>query len=349
MSINVSNRLSSIAVTGTPFEIGKALGQHGAAAAHRHLIRTHAWAVVTGFKDSERVQEALSLTEKHFPNYLDELTGLADGLDLPFVDVFAWNCRGDVWALSPDGCTTVQTPGAKPGVAHNEDGDPGLRAGCAIATVQPKLGRTFSAFVYPASLPGHTFALNDAGLVMTVNNIRSRQSGNGLPRMVLTRALLDCTSLDEAIDLLRVSPRAGAFHLTLARSGEPEIFSVEFTHDNVSVIPVAAQSCHANHLIHETTIKEKQIVTESSQSRQERGDELLALCGTASADPLTILRDVKRTALPIYRMQPDDPDNENTLATANFAIGGDSVECAVYDNLESSPRFRFRSDALSPV
>ncbi|MFD1793757.1 C45 family autoproteolytic acyltransferase/hydrolase [Ochrobactrum teleogrylli] len=348
MSINVSNRLSAIAVTGTPFEIGKALGQHGAAAAHRHLIRTHAWAVVTGFRDSERVQTALALTEKHFPNYLDELTGLADGLDLPFESVFAWNCRGDVWALSPDGCTTVQTPGSQQGVAHNEDGDPGLRTGCAIATVQPDQGRAFSAFVYPASIPGHTFALNDAGLVMTVNNIRSRQSGNGLPRMVLTRALLDCTSLDEAINLLRASPRSGAFHLTLARPGEPEILSVEFTHGDVSVIPVAKQSCHANHLIHDTMIAEKQVVTGSSLSRQERGDEMLALCGTISADPLTILRDTQRTALPIYRMQPDDPDNENTLATANFVIGADSVECAVYDNLESSSRFRFRSDALSP-
>src|SRR3546814_1827276 len=42
-------------------------------------------------------------------------------------------------------------------------------------------------------------------------------------------------------------------------------------------------------------------------------------------DPLTLLWDRTRPALPIYRKQPDDPDNENTLATAVFEIGADKV------------------------
>ncbi|MRG63682.1 peptidase C45 [Rhizobium pusense] len=346
MSINISNRLTALAIEGDGNEIGKSLGRQGAAAAHHHLVRTHAWAVVTSFCDSERVATALSLTEKHYPQYLQELHGLAEGLDLPFKKVFAWNCRGDVWAMSPDGCTTVQLPGDRPIVAHNEDGDPGLRAGCAIATVRPDQGRAFSAFVYPASLPGHTFAVNDAGLVVTVNNIRSRQSGDGLPRMILTRALLDCASPEEAIDLLRSMPRSGAFHLTLASPGVKNIFSVEFTHGHVSVVPVVTPSSHANHLIHDPMKKEKQVVTASSRSRQRRGDAMIALASEAGVEPLAILRDTQDVALPIYRTQPDDPDNENTLATAHFAVGADKVECTVYDSAESVPRFRFSNDAL---
>ncbi|WP_337270204.1 C45 family peptidase [Oryzifoliimicrobium ureilyticus] len=346
MSINISNRLTALTIEGDGHEIGKALGRQGAAAAHHHLVRTHAWAVVTSFCDSERVATALSLTEKHYPQYLQELHGLAEGLDLPFEKVFAWNCRGDIWAMSPDGCTTVQLPGANPVVAHNEDGDPGLRAGCAIATVRPTDGRAFSAFVYPASIPGHTFAVNDAGLVVTVNNIRSRRSGNGLPRMVLTRALLDCASPGEAIDLLRSMPRSGAFHLTLASPGGKNILSVEFTHADASVVPVIMPSSHANHLIHDQMAKEEQVVTASSRSRQRRGDEMIAFAGEAGVEPLAILRDTKEEALPIYRTQPDDPDNENTLSTAHFAIRADKVECTVYDNAESVPRFRFSNDAL---
>ncbi|MQB07697.1 peptidase C45 [Agrobacterium tumefaciens] len=346
MSINISTRLTAITIKGEGHSIGKALGRQGAAAAHHHLVRTHAWTVVTSFCDSERVATALSLTEKHYPQHLEELHGLAEGLDLPFKKVFAWNCRGDIWAMSPDGCTTVQLPGANPVVAHNEDGDPGLRAGCAIATVRPTDGRAFSAFIYPASIPGHTFAVNDAGLVVTVNNIRSRRSGDGLPRMILTRALLNCASPEEAIDLLRSMPRSGAFHLTLASPGAKNILSVEFTHGDVSVVPVITPSSHANHLIHDRMVKEEQVLTASSRSRQRRGDEMIAFAGEAGVEPLAILRDTRDVALPIYRTQPDDPDNENTLATAHFTIGADKVECTVYDSAESVPRFRFSNDAL---
>src|SRR3546814_7473753 len=90
------------------------------------------------------------------------------GLALPFDDVFAWNSRGDVWAMAPDGCTTVLLPAAQPEqprpvLAHNEDGHAGLRRGCALAQVSPEDGKAFTAFVYPASLPGHTFAVTETG------------------------------------------------------------------------------------------------------------------------------------------------------------------------------------------
>lgn len=348
MSIDRSHRLSSIEIAGEPFEIGFQLGRHGADTAHSHLIRTYAWAHVTESGNHDRILAARRLAETLFPRYFEELRGLAAGLKLPLEDVFAWNCRGDIWAMSPDGCTTVQIPGAEPVIAHNEDGDPGLRRGCTLATMRPSKGRAFTAFVYPASLPGHTFAVNDAGLVVTVNNIRSRKTGEGLPRMVVTRALLDCDSLEEAVELVRTAPRAGAFHLTLARSGETDILSVEFTHKHLSVQTVHSPSSHANHLIHDGIRTEQQIVTGSSNSRQVRADAIIAQAG-GNVDPLAILRDTTQKALPIYRQQPDDPDNENTLATACFKIGTDKVDCTIYDGSETPPRFRFKSDALSPV
>ncbi|CCM76822.1 C45 family autoproteolytic acyltransferase/hydolase [Rhizobium mesoamericanum] len=348
MSIDKSHRLSRVEIAGEPFEIGLQLGRHGADTVHSHLIHTYAWAHVTESRNHDRVQAARRLTETLFPRYLEELRGLAAGLELPLEDVFAWNCRGDIRATSPDGCTTVQIPGSEPVVAHNEDGDPGLRRGCALATVRPSKGRAYTAFIYPASLPGHTFAVNDAGLVMTVNNIRSRETGTGLPRMIVTRALLDCGSLDEAVERVKTAPRAGAFHLTLARSGEAAILSLEFTHKHLSVHTVQSPSSHANHLIHEGIRAEQQLITSSSNARQERADAMIAEAD-GSVDPLAILRDRAQKALPIYRQQPDDPDNENTLATACFKICTDKVDCTIYDGSETSPRFRFKSDALDPA
>ncbi|MBX5204127.1 C45 family peptidase [Rhizobium sp. NZLR1] len=338
MSTDTGYRLTSLTLKGSHYDIGRGLGHQGAALVHGHLVRTYAWATVMAFRDDDRVRVARSLVEQRYPQYWQELLGLADGLGLPFNEVFAWNCRGDLWAMAPDGCTTVQIPGACPVVAHNEDGDPGLRQGCALATIAPERGRSFTAFVYPGSIPGHTFAINSNGLVLTVNNIRSTLSGGGLPRMVLTRAILDCPTIDAALSLLSEAPRAGAFHLTLAQAGQSRLASVEFTHTRCSVLDIAGASVHANHLVHADMASQPQIITGSSASRQERGRGILD-ASDGSLDPLSILRDRERHALPIYRMQPDDPDGENTLATAVFKIGRDSVEWAVYDSEGSAARF----------
>src|SRR3546814_14601750 len=69
-------------------------------------------------------------------------------------DLFLWNCRGDLWSMSPDGCTTVQLPMPDgPRITHNEDGDPGFAGHCGIGLFSPDNGPRFASFVYPASIP----------------------------------------------------------------------------------------------------------------------------------------------------------------------------------------------------
>ena len=341
MLVDVEERLAFIEAEGSPFEVGRRLGRHARDIVAQYLVRTHAWASVMAFRDHSRIAAARALTAARFPRYLQELEGMAEGLGLPFDEVFAWNCRGDVWAMAPDGCTTVLLPDgaggeAGPLLAHNEDGHPGLRRGCALAHLRPAGGKAFTAFVYPASLPGHTFAVTGAGLVLTVNNIRARDAGDGLPRMVLARAVLDCETLDAAAGLVEGAPRAGAFHFSLAQVGDARLVSVEFTHAGCSVERVTAPTCHANHLVHPAMAGEAQIVTASSRARQRRGEAVLARGG---CDPLALLRDRADAALPIHRAQPDDPDDENTLATAVFEIAPDRVAWRVYDRPEGPARF----------
>lgn len=346
--MSTEGRLGFLQVAGTHHDIGVQLGRFGAEIVHRHLVVGHAWASVMALRADPRVAEMRRLVQTGFPAYWSELRGLAQGLALPFDDVFLWNCRGDLWAMAPDGCTTVQIPGDALLVAHNEDGDPGFRGHCALAHVQPTGGRTFTSFVYPASTPGHTFAVNDAGLVMAVNNIRSRDAGAGVPRMILGRAVLDCGSLDAATDLLRTSPRAGAFHMTLAQRGDSRLVSVEFTHSACSVEIVRQPRCHANHLVHQSISDERQIITASSSSRQRRGDSIIAAVGENSLDPLNVLWDSAISDLPVYRAQPDDPDHENTLATAVFHVGPQSIGWRVYDRSRFASRFILQDTNVIP-
>jgi hypothetical protein len=327
--------LRRVEVAGTPFEIGARLGAFGREIAHRHLVRSPAWHSVLAFRNDSRVGEMRRLVAERLPWCWQELQGLAEGLALPFDEVFLWNCRGDVWAMAPDGCTTVMIPGDEPLLAHNEDGDPGFRGHCALAVVRPESGPGFAAFVYPASLPGHAFAVTQSGLVQTVNNIRSLGAGPGLPRMVVGRAVLACASLDEALRLIEAAPRAGAFHFALAQRGDERLFSVEFSHDRVSVQRIRSPACHANHFVHANQAGSAQRVTDSSAARQRRGDELVA----GAADPLTILWDRSDPLLPVAREDPADPDGENTLATAVIRIGRDAVHWQVHDRPGADPAF----------
>ncbi|RWB53939.1 C45 family peptidase [Mesorhizobium sp.] len=350
MSHDAGRRLSFIDVAGSPHEVGAALGRFGRAALHDHFRTSAAWRELTARRADPRIGMMATIVRERFPRCWAELQGLAAGLELGFDDVFLWNCRGDIWAMAPDGCTTVQLPGSPHVIGHNEDGDPDFAGHCALAHVASAGGTPFTAFVYPGSVPGHTFAATSKGLVQTVNNIRPLAGGAGAPRMVLARAILDTSDLDAAVALLRSAPRAGAFHLTLAQAGDERLLSVEFTAQAVSVDSVDAARVHSNHLIHADTGRVSQIVTGSSGVRQRRGELLLGQ--TLDTDPqgraLGILWDAADPELPIYRTDPADSDVENTLASAVFRVGADKVEWAVYDRQHEAARFDMR-DGLVPV
>jgi hypothetical protein len=331
--------LGFIDISGAPREAGEALGRFGADAVHAHLLNTRAWQTVMQWRGSETARAMETLVRERFPRVWDELHGLAAGLALPFEDVFLWNCRGDVWAMSPDGCTTVQIPGADVRrISHNEDGMPGFDGHCAIAECRIEGGAGFAAFIYPGSLPGHTFAVTNHGIAMTVNNLRQREVVAGVPRMVITRALLDARTLDEAVAIVRDNPRAGGFHLTLAACASPALLSVEFSAHDCSVVEVKAPALHANHAIHPSMHGFSQIITDSSRHRQARGDALIAAAN--AIDPLAILADHEDASLPIHRTHPDDPDDENTLATADIAVRASHIEWEAYEHPGQQPRYR---------
>lgn len=89
---------------------------------------------------------------------------------------------------------------------------------------------------------------------------------------------------------------------------------------------------HANHLIHSGCEAEAQIVTDSSRGRQARVDHLLSTLASPIKPTalLDVLQDRAPSGLPIYRDDPLDPDDENTLATALFELNSAGVSMQVY-------------------
>jgi hypothetical protein len=259
---------------------------------------------------------------------------MADGLGVAFDDVFAWNCRGDLLAETPGECTTVQIPGASPLLAHNEDGLAALDGHCFIARVSPTEGNCFLAFCYPGSICGHTFAVTDKGLVTAVDNLRLKHVTPEIPRMVLSRTVLDADTLDAVPAILREAPATGGYHLAIAKAGDPRVMSVEYGGGRIAARVVVEPSVHANHAVMISEQGVDQIITDSSRDRYARGNALLS---SGCRDPLTILRDTGGSGWPIWRRNADDPDREATLASAVFRVQSNTVQWWFYHGASDLP------------
>ncbi|MGC9369267.1 MAG: C45 family autoproteolytic acyltransferase/hydrolase [Paracoccaceae bacterium] len=339
MSERAAPQLGWIRAQGTPRALGRSLGRAGRAAVHDVLLRAEYWKAVTDPALQDRVRAMAANVQARFPAIWEEIEGLAEGLELPLEKVFAWNCRGDLMSNVPDGCTTVQLPGPRPVIGHNEDGLPGFLGHAFVASLAPQDGPGFLSFCYPGSLPGHTFAVTGAGLVQAVNNLRLHDVDARMPRMVTGRAVLGCSTLDEVLDLLRGNKDGGGFHMTLAQAGDGRLVSVEFGGGACSEKILDRPALHANHALHLRRGTDGQSITRSSADRQAHGAQLVS---DGAADPLAILRDKGGPGLPIHRTAPDDPDCENTLATAVFRVEETGVDWTIYDQNSKTSVFEGR-------
>lgn len=315
---------------GNPHQVGLALGLAGKGAVHRHLLREPLWREVNDPRHAAAVARMATAVQARFPAIWAEVEGLAEGLGLPLAEVFAWNCRGDLLARAPldrmdEGCTTVLLPGAQAMLAHNEDGLPCLRGSCFIAEVAPEAAPGFLAFCYPGSIPGHAFAVTRAGLVATVNNICLRGVEPTIPRMVLSRALLGARTLNEAVAALQ-DAGSGGFHIAVMHAAEGRIVGIEFGGGAVSVNAVTVARIHANHALHHPGGPEGQWITDSSAARQARAEILLG----QNATPLAICHD-RQGPHPIFRADPADQDEANTLATLIATLRAGTVDWAIHD------------------
>lgn len=323
--------LIPLTAKGTPHDLGRAMGRFGAEAMRRLILPSDYWARTVAMAGSDRVRAMEAAARAAVPEIMEEVEGLAEGLDLPFDQVFAWVCRGDLRSDLPEGCTTVMAPGPPHVIAHNEDGGPEEVHDCGLLVAKPDHAPAFAAFLYPGSIPGTAFSITAEGLVVTVNNIRAAHAPAGVPRMMVGRAMLGCRSLDQALALLDGLPRAGGFHFTMAQAGDHRLLSVEFTGAVTSIAAVTRPMAHANHLVHAGMAGLPQRITQSSSDRQHRANALLG------AGPLSIIQDHGGPGLPILRRDPADPDEENTIVSLVATVVDRRVTAEIYDPGASAP------------
>ena len=347
-----------LSVSGDAWAIGRALGEAASTALREVVPGIERFrALMSEWSGTDRVRSLEAAARAAWPRYVREIEGIADGAGVAFDMVFLWNCRGDLPAAvarengdrmrraDAAGCTTLMIPprGARPGIiAHNEDDAPELRGHCHVVDVRPDGAPGFVSFYSPGLLPGHTFAVNGAGLVQTVNDVRPEDQGIGVPRHLVCRAVLDCERLDDAVARIRDTERASGFHHALGCAGDRRLLSVEAPASGCAVAEATAPRAHANHLLDPRFAHVPQVIAPSSRSRQMRAEALLGGGVADAGDPLCVLGDVG-ASLPIHRREKDADDPGFTLATAVFRIAETGVDYEVFDDLRHPPEHRGRA------
>ena len=344
--------LPTLSTGGDAYSVGRALGE-ASAHALREVVPTldRFQALQQEWSGTDRVRSLEAAARAAWPRYVRELEGIADGAGVAFDTVFLWNCRGDLprgGSPTPTtqaaGCTTLLIPprdGRAGVIAHNEDDEPALHGHCRVVDVRPDDAPGFVSFHVPGLLPGHGFAVNRAGLVQTVDDVRPEDWSVGVPRHVLCRAVLDCDGLDAAVARIRDTTRAGGFHHGLGCAGDRRLLSIEAPASGCAVVEADRPRVHANHLLDQRFAHLRQVIDPSSHSRQSRAEALLAGGAVDGGGPLCVLGDVG-AHLPIHRRETDPDDPGFTLATAVFRITDRGVDYEVFDDLLHPPALRGR-------
>lgn len=322
-----------ISAGGDDFSVGRAIGRRGGRSVRDAVFKSDEFLALRRWLGSDRLHDLKAATSRAYPKHMREIEGIANGAGLPLDEIFLWNCRGDLRDLDPalddTGCTTVLMPGETAIIGHNEDGGAGLAGLCFLCQVDSETGPGFTAFCYPGMLPGHAFGVNNSGLVQTINNIRPHDLQVGIPRHVISRAVLDCLTLDDAVACLQRNDRAAGFHHALGQCGDSRLLSVEAPAGGCAVVEAESPLAHANHLLADEFRNLDQDCQPSSTVRQQRADALIAGGALAGGDPFAVLFDRKIAGLPILRDGDEDGSDGYTLASVVFRITADRVDWAV--------------------
>ena len=250
-----------IKVGGSHREIGRQIGQacgeqirHSIDNAHKLLEIAYNNLELTWDGAQIQARKYIPFAQERYQQYVDELLGLAEGANVAFEDVAVVNAMEAVTmdALHLTKCTSLAvnddcTADGHVLVAHNEDWLPEDEQDVFIVHAMPDDEPPFLAMTYGALLPNIGF--NAAGIAQACDSVYPTDSRIGIPRLVVSRAILGCRSLAEAVRMALVPQRAAGYnHLLVHESGE--MYSLEVSARRFAILyGENGMIAHTNHYL----------------------------------------------------------------------------------------------------
>ncbi len=227
-----------VEVSGTHYEMGCQVGedrrtqiQHSIANAHVLLEESYDQLELTWGGAQIQARKYLPFAEERYPQYVDEMRGMADGANVAFDDVMALNVMEAVTmdALHLTRCTSLavneqRTADGHILAAHNEDWIPEDEEDVYVILAKPREEPPYLAMTYGGLLANVGF--NAYGIAQLIDSVYPSDSRIGIPRLVVSRAVLAARRISGAIGRALVPHRAAGYnHMLIHESGE--MYSIE--------------------------------------------------------------------------------------------------------------------------
>ena len=227
-----------VRVHGTHREMGRQFGEaaknqvrHSIENARTLLSSAYGELATTWAGAQIQARKFLPFAQERYPQYVEEMAGLAEGAGASFEDVAVLHAMEAVTmdALHLSHCTSfavneMRTADGHVLGAHNEDWLPEDEDDVVVIHATPKDEPPFLAMTYGGLLPNIGF--NAYGIAQFCDSVYPNDSRIGIPRILVSRAVLAARTPGDAIRSTLVPHRASGYnHLIVHESGE--IHSVE--------------------------------------------------------------------------------------------------------------------------
>lgn len=296
-------------LTGTNRELGLAIGEmfrgkiQEVIEDRKHYIR----------KYQERLQETqpyFKETHKAFPQYIEELQGMADGADVPFIDLFFHNTpavydRTRGWdrerAQTEDHCTIVVSfTKSGPLIGHNEDW--AIESLDELYVLKATINdTTYLGLNYATFLIGCSATLTSNGMTQCINELH-QDSHIGVGKNFIARSVLDTKNLDDAETLIRNTNRASGYNHVLVQQNA--IVDIETAGADIDVEKrIGVPYAHTNHFLSKRMQQYETKEASHHKNSYERLSRALELARNDMTidDMKLLLSDTTNTLYPICR------------------------------------------------
>jgi isopenicillin-N N-acyltransferase like protein len=248
-----------VEVSGTHHEMGCQIGearreqiQHSVENAHILIDQSYDSLELTWDGAKIQSRKYLPFAEERYPQYIEEMQGVAKGANVAFDDVVVLNVMEAMTmdALHLTRCTSFavneeRTADGHVLLAHNEDWVPEDENDVFVVSARPKEEPPFIAMTYGGLLPNVGF--NAYGIAQLIDSVYPNDSRIGIPRLVVARAVLAARRVSGAIGRMLISHRAAGYnHLLAHESGE--LYSVEVSARRFDILHgTDGYMVHTNH------------------------------------------------------------------------------------------------------
>jgi isopenicillin-N N-acyltransferase like protein len=246
-------------LSGTPYEIGFQHGQLAKESVNKCINNYQLIFQVMGNACWDEItieaQKYLPSIDRHFPELVEEMKGLAEGAEVDFESILAINSRSEILfskkMLASDGCTSYGiTPEKGQGITYigqNWDfPEPQKETLILLEIEQP--GKPKILMVTEAGIIGK-IGLNSEGVGICMNALATDKIINGTPLHIAMRAVLNSKNLNDALNKVATCNIASAINFIIGHHATGIVNMEIIPGDYELTFPETGFVAHTNHLV----------------------------------------------------------------------------------------------------